>query len=89
MMKIIIPWLDGAAGFLSVVELPAPGAIRWVARRKAQVVAAVNGGLLTAGDACGRYRLTPEELTSWQNAYRRYGMRGLLTTRFVREMPLE
>jgi len=88
MMKKI-PWLDGPAGFLSVAELPAPGAIRWVSRRKAEVVVAVNGGLLTADDACRRYSLTPEELTSWQNAYRRYGMRGLLTTRYVREMPLE
>lgn len=82
----IIPWLEGPAGFLSVAELPAPGdAIRWVARRKAEVVVAVNGGLLTADDACRHYKLTPEELTSWDNAYRRQGMRGLRTTRHRRE----
>ena len=50
---------------LSLETLPAPGTMRWVIRRKAEVVAAVNGGLLTIEEACERYDLTLDELTSW------------------------
>ena len=32
---------------LTVDDLPSPKTRRWVVRRKAEVVAAVNGGLLT------------------------------------------
>ena len=32
---------------LTLDDLPAPGTTRWVIRRKAEVVAAVRGGLLT------------------------------------------
>jgi len=35
--------------------------MRWVIRRKAQVVAAVRGGLLSLEEACSRYMLTVEE----------------------------
>ena len=54
---------------------------RWVVRRKAQVVAAVNGGLLSVSEACDRYGLTLEELASWQRAIDREGMAGLRATR--------
>ena len=66
---------------LSLETLPAAGATRWVIRRKAEVVAAVNGGLLTIDEACERYDLTLDELTSWQRAIERSGMYGLRTTR--------
>ena len=46
---------------LTLSSLPAPGTTRWVVRRKAEVVAAVNGGLLTINDVCERYDLTLEE----------------------------
>ncbi len=45
---------------LTVGDLPPPNTQRWVIRRKAEVVAAVRGGLLSLDDACGRYRLTTE-----------------------------
>ena len=32
---------------LTIADLPAPGTRRWVIRRKAEVVAAVRGGLLS------------------------------------------
>ncbi len=38
-----------------------PGTKRWVIRRKAEVVAAVRGGLLSLEEACARYTLTVEE----------------------------
>jgi len=50
-------------------------------RRKAEVVAAVDGGLLTIAEACNRYGLTLEELASWQRAVEREGMAGLRATR--------
>ena len=39
-------------GPLTIADLPAPGMKRWVIRRKAQVVAAVRGGLLSIEEAC-------------------------------------
>lgn len=62
-------------------DLPAPDTTRWVMRRKAEVVSAVRGGLLTAEEACARWNLTPEELESWQRLIDRYGVRGLRATR--------
>ena len=32
---------------LTIANLPAPGMTRWVARRKAEVIAAVHGGLFS------------------------------------------
>jgi len=66
---------------LSKANLPPPETSRWVVRRKAQVVAAVNGGLLSVREACDRYGLTLEELASWQRAIDREGMPGLRATR--------
>jgi len=66
---------------LTVADLPSPETQRWVIRRKAEVVAAVRGGLLSLDEACDRYRLTVEELLSWQRAIDRHGLAGLRTTR--------
>jgi hypothetical protein len=66
---------------LTLDKLPAPDTNRWVARRKAEVVAAVNGGMLTIEEACERYQLTLEEFASWQRAVERSGMAGLRVTR--------
>ena len=66
---------------LSLDTLPAPSTTRWVVRRKAEVVAAVNGGLLTIDEVCERYSLTLEEFASWQRAVDRSGMQGLRVTR--------
>jgi hypothetical protein len=66
---------------LTLDDLPGPDTTRWVARRKAEVVAAVDGGILTSDEACERYNLTIEELVSWQRALERSGMQGLRTTR--------
>ena len=54
---------------------------RWVGRKKAIVVAAVRGGLLTIEEACARYALTMEEYLSWQAAVDRHGLKGLRTTK--------
>ena len=66
---------------LTIADLPSPSTKRWVVRRKAEVVAAVAGGLLTVDEACQRYTLSLEEFTSWQRAVDRSGMPGLRVTR--------
>ncbi len=66
---------------LTLESLPEPGTTRWVVRRKAEVVAAVNGGLLTVDEVCQRYQLTLEEFAGWQRAIDRAGMPGLRVTR--------
>jgi Protein of unknown function (DUF1153) len=49
---------------LTIADLPPPSTRRWVIRRKAEVVAAVRGGLLSLEEACQRYTLTVEEFLS-------------------------
>jgi Protein of unknown function (DUF1153) len=41
----------------------------------------VRGGLLSFGDACERYALTPEEFMAWQDAVEHFGLKGLHITR--------
>jgi hypothetical protein len=67
--------------------LPPPNTKRWVIRRKAEVVAAVRGGLLTLEEACERYMLTVEEFQSWQRAIEQHGLPGLRTTRLQEYRP--
>lgn len=76
---------------LTIDDLPPPNTTRWVIRRKAEVVAAVRGGLLTEDDALARYSLTSEEFASWRHAIERHGLQGLRTTRIqqYREHPQE
>ncbi|HEX4079647.1 MAG TPA: DUF1153 domain-containing protein [Rhizomicrobium sp.] len=69
---------DGAT--LTLPDLPAPETRRWVSRRKAQIVAAVQGGLLSLDEACERYALSIEEYLGWQHAMERYGVSGLRAT---------
>lgn len=66
---------------LTLETLPPASTKRWVVRRKAEVVAAVKGGLLTVEEVCLRYGLTQEEFAGWQHAIDRSGMPGLRVTR--------
>ena len=66
---------------LTMADLPDANTTRWVIRRKAQVVAAVRGGLLTLEEACSRYRLTVDEFLHWQQSIDRHGLAGLRTTK--------
>jgi hypothetical protein len=61
--------------------LPSPDTKRWVCRRKAEIVAAVLGGLLSLEEACSIYGLSFDEFRSWQKSLNRYGLAGLKTTR--------
>ena len=66
---------------LTIAALPPPTTKRWVIRRKAEVVAAVRGGLLSLEEACSRYTLTVEEFLAWYSIDQD-GLAGLRTTRF-------
>ena len=74
----------------SLGDLPPPDTRRWVPRRKAEVVAAVERGVLTADDACKRYGLTMEELASWRQLAHQHGRKGLRVTQLQKyqERPL-
>lgn len=66
---------------MTIDNLPSPTTDRWVIRRKAEVVAAVSGGLLSIDEVCERYSMTLEEYASWERAVDRSGMLGLRVTR--------
>jgi hypothetical protein len=76
-LKIIGP----SGEILTLRNLPPAETVRWVPRRKAELVAAVRGGLLSLGDACSRYGLTPEEYLGWQDALDRGGLKALRITK--------
>ena len=58
---------------LTIFNLPPANTKRWVASRKAEVVAAVHRGVLSMVEACHRYRLSVEEFQEWDRHYRTDG----------------
>lgn len=66
---------------LTLADLPPANIGRWVTRRKAEVVAAVQGGLISKTDALSRYGLSDEEFAGWQRLYSAHGSKGLRATR--------
>ncbi len=66
---------------MTLADLPPPDTRRWVPRRKARVVAAVEGGLISEEEAFERYQITSEEFDTWKAAMSRFGMRGLCVTK--------
>jgi hypothetical protein len=79
LMVKVVRGPDGSP--LTIADLPSPDTKRWVIRRKAEVVAAVRGGLLSLDEACSRYALNNDEFLSWQYYLDRYGFAGLRTTK--------
>jgi len=71
----------GPVGPLTITDLPSSTAAYWVPRRKAELLAAIDGGLIGLADACARYRLSGEELESWRRALDRAGIAGLRVTK--------
>src|SRR5258706_7978143 len=66
---------------LTIADLPPTNTKRWVTRRKAEVVAAVRGGLLSLDDARKRYSLSIDEFLIWQRQIERHGLPGLRATK--------
>lgn len=77
-----VNYVVGPDGYkLTLADLPSPDTTRWVSRRKAEIVAAVRGGLLSLAEACDRYEMTVEEFVAWQEAMDANGIAGLRATR--------
>jgi putative intracellular protease/amidase len=76
-----VKYVFGLGRRLTLADLPLPDTKRWVTRRKAEVVAAVCGGLLSLEEASARYELSSDEILSWQRCIDRFGIVGLRTTR--------
>lgn len=72
---------------ITKADLPPPNTKRWVIRRKAEVVMAVRGGLISLDEACKRYTLSIEEFLSWQRAIDSHGLPGLRVTRVQHYRP--
>lgn len=62
-------------------ELPPVNTERWVIRRKAQVLRAIEDGRLTRAEACARYNISDAELRIWERALQCAGVPGLRVTR--------
>jgi len=69
------------AQLLTLADLPDPKTRRWVPRRKAEVVHAVRGGLLSREEAMTLYNLTPTEYREWETLYAEHGVEGLRATK--------
>ncbi len=64
-------------------DLPAPSTKRWVAKRKARVVAAIQKNIITVEQAQALYQLSKEELALWGTTLEKFGLPGLRTTRIL------
>ena len=74
---------------LTVESLPPENTVRWVIRRKAEVVSAVRNGLIGLDEACERYRLSVDEFLNWERLVNAHGLRGLRVTRSQRYREVE
>lgn len=70
----------GPMGPITIDDLPSSSTTYWTARRKAEVLAAIDGGLMDFEEACARYRLSREELGAWRSMLDRAGVPGLRIT---------
>src|SRR3954471_5359913 len=76
------PFVIGPLGEqLTYAMLPPANTSRWTARLKGEVVAAVEGGLMSHAEASDRYSISLEEFVGWQRAVERAGLAGLRVTR--------
>lgn len=60
-------------------NLPDPNG-RWTIRRKGEIVAAIQGGLLTLAEMEDAYGISLVEYASWVRSFERAGLKGLRAT---------
>ena len=65
-------------------DLPPAHGARWTPQRKADLIAAILGGVITLDEAKARYALTTEELSEWRRGLAAAGVSGLKATKRVR-----
>jgi two-component system cell cycle response regulator CtrA len=78
--RLKVDHVMGPRGPLTAADLPTPDTKRWTVRRKAEVVAAVRGGLISLEEACSRYALNEQEFLTWRCCIDYYGLKGLQVT---------
>jgi hypothetical protein len=71
----------GAATRFPIIDyLPPPNTKRWIIHRKAAVVEAVRGGIISLDEACRIYNISAEEFQNWQRLVDAHGIVGLRVT---------
>jgi hypothetical protein len=66
---------------LTLADLPSPDTRRWVRRRKGELLAAIESGLLSPEKARSIYGLSTDEFLAWKDAVAQYGPAGLRARR--------
>ncbi len=69
-------------------NLPPIDTTRWVPRRKAAVLTAIEHGLIGRAEACARYSISEAELRLWERAVHFAGEPGLRVTRVQAYRPV-
>jgi hypothetical protein len=67
---------------ITIDDLPDSKTRRWVPSRKAIVVNAVRGGLITLEAVLERYSMTEVEFRIWERGLQEAGAEGLKLTKF-------
>ncbi len=70
---------------LTIDRLPPANTVRWVVRRKVQVVCAIREGLISQREACDRYDISDAELLSWEKLLNDDGPKALRVTSIQRD----
>ncbi|WP_386681625.1 DUF1153 domain-containing protein [Loktanella sp. R86503] len=83
--SVMLP--DGT--IMTRADLPPARTRRWVASRKAAVVAAVAHGLIDRDLALSTYAMSNDEFDEWENAVRLHGRDALKTTALQRYRQLK
>lgn len=78
--KPVVRNIDGAP--LNVADdLPNANDCRWTPRRKANLLLAIDGGVVGIELALTRYALSRDELAAWRRDIGRHGYNALKTTK--------
>ncbi len=74
--------ISGLRRLITIDTLPSPDTKRWVPSRKAIVVNAVLGGLISLEAVLDRYRMTEREFRIWEHGLEDAGTQGLRITKY-------
>jgi len=72
---------------LTLANLPPPNTRRWVPSRKAVVIHAVRGNVISKQEAMERYNISAKEFAEWEAWYDKFGMAGLRVTHIQDHRP--
>lgn len=72
---------------LTAANLPPPNTRRWVPSRKATVIHAVRGNVISKQKAMEMYNISAKEFAEWEVWYDKYGMAGLRVTHIQDHRP--